>query len=66
MRAALQQGADLIVRLTPCSVGLGDATGAPLELCAALQHQRMETLRTLVVTLRSTGGQHEVRGWGQA
>jgi hypothetical protein len=26
----------------------------------------MATLRTLVVTLRSTGGQHEVRGWGHA
>ena len=66
MSAALQQGADLIVRLNPFSVVLGDATGVPLELCAALKRQRMETLRTLVVTLRSTGGQHEVRGWGQA
>jgi hypothetical protein len=66
MPAALQQGADLIVRLHPCSVVLGDATGAPLELCAALKHQRMETLRTLVVALRSTGGQHEVRGWVHA
>ena len=52
MSAALQQGADLIVRLNPFSVVLGDATGAPLELCAALKRQRMETLRTLVVTLR--------------
>jgi IS4 transposase len=26
----------------------------------------METLRTLVVTLRSAGGQHEVRGWVHA
>src|SRR5215468_6841598 len=66
MRAALQQGADLIVRLHPFSVVLGDATGAPLELCAAWKHQRMETLRTLVVALRSTGGQHEVRGWVHA
>ena len=66
MSAALQQGADLIVRLHPFSVVLGDATGAPLELCAALKRQRMETLRTLVVTLRSTGGQHEVRGWVHA
>jgi len=66
MSAALQQGADLIVRLNPFSVVLGDATGVPLELCAALKRQRMETLRTLVVTLRSTGGQHEVRGWVHA
>ena len=66
MSAALQQGADLIVRLHPFSVVLGDATGAPLELCAALKRQRMETRRTLVVTLRATGGQHEVRGWVHA
>ena len=66
MRAALQQGADLIVRLTPCRVVLGAATGAPLELCAALKPQRMATLRTLVGTRRSTGGQHEGRGWGHA
>jgi len=66
MSAAIQQGADLIVRLNPFSVVLGDATGAPLELCAALKRQRMETLRTLRVTLRATGGQHEVRGWVHA
>ena len=66
MHAAIQQGADLIVRLNPFSVVLGDATGAPLELCAALKRQRLETLRTLAVTLRSTGGQHEVRGWVHA
>lgn len=66
MHAALQQGADLLVRLHPFSVVLGDATGAPLELCAALKRQRMETLRTLVVTLRATGGQYEVRGWVHA
>ena len=65
-RAALQQGAALIVRLPPFSVVLGDATGTPLELCAALKRQRMATLRTLVVTLRATGGQHEVRGWVHA
>ena len=52
MSAALQQGANLIVRLHPFSVVLGDATGAPLELCAALKRQRMETRRTLVVTLQ--------------
>ena len=37
-----------------------------LELCAALKRQHMETLRTLAVTLRATGGQHEVRGWVHA
>jgi len=66
MSVALQQGADLLVRLNPFSVVLGDATGAPLELCAALKHQRLETLRTLVVARHSTGGQHEVRGWVHA
>ena len=65
-RAALQQGAARIVRLHPCRVVLGDATGAPLERGAALQRQRLETLRPLVVTLRSTGGQHAVRGGVQA
>jgi hypothetical protein len=66
LRAALQQGADLIVRLPPFRVVLGDARGAPLERCAALKRQRMETRRTLVVTRRATGGQPEVRGWVHA
>jgi DDE family transposase len=66
MHAAIQQGAALIVRLPPFSVVLGDATGAPWELCAALKRQRLETLRTLAVTRRSTGGQPEVRGWVHA
>jgi Transposase DDE domain len=66
MSAAVTQGADLIVRLNPFSVVLGDATGGPLELCAALKRQKTATLRTLVVTLRSAGGQHEVRGWVHA
>src|SRR5215468_8999586 len=35
MSAAVQQGAELIVRLNPFSVVLCDAAGAPLELCAA-------------------------------
>jgi len=59
MHAALQQGADLIVRLHPFSVVLGDATGAPLELSVALKRQKMETLRTLEVTLHAAGGQDE-------
>jgi len=66
MSAAVTQGADLIVRLNPFSVILGDAAGAPLELCAALKRQKTETLRTLAVTLHSAGGQHEVRGWVHA
>jgi hypothetical protein len=66
MSAAVQQGAALIVRLNPFSVVLGDAAGAPLELCAALKRQHTETLRTLAVTLRAAGGQHEVRGWVHA
>src|SRR6266516_504875 len=47
MSAAVKQGAELIVRLNPFSVVLGDAAGAPLELCATLKRQHMETLRTL-------------------
>ena len=49
MRAAVQQGAGLIVRLNPFSVVLGDAAGAPLELGVALKRQKTATLRTLVV-----------------
>jgi hypothetical protein len=66
MSAAVKQGAARIVRLNPFSVVLWDAAGAPLELCAALKRQHTETLRTLAVELRSTGGQHAVRGWVHA
>src|SRR5213593_3983415 len=66
MRAAVAQGADLIVRLNPFSVVLSDAAGAPLELCVTLKRQKTETLRTLAVTLCAAGGQHEVRGWVHA
>jgi hypothetical protein len=66
LRAAIQQGADRIVRLNPFSVVLGDAAGAPLELSAALKRQQTETLRTLPVVLHAAGGQHEVRGWVHA
>jgi hypothetical protein len=62
MRAAVQQGAARIVRLHPFSVVLGDAAGAPVELCATLPRQPMETRRTLALALHSTGGQHEGRG----
>jgi Transposase DDE domain len=66
MRAAVAQGADLIVRLNPFSVVLSDAAGAPLELCVTLKRQQTETLRTLAVTLCAAGGQHEVQGWVHA
>ena len=66
MRVAIEQGAELIVRLNPFSVVLSDAAGAPLELRAALKRQKTETLRTLVVALHAAGGQHEVRGWVHA
>jgi hypothetical protein len=66
MGAAVAQGADLIVRLNPCSVVLSDAAGAPVELCVTWKRQKTETLRTRAVTLCAAGGQHEVRGWGQA
>src|SRR5712691_12251424 len=49
MSAAVTQGADLIVRLNPFSVVLGDAAGAPVELCTALKRQKTATLRTLAV-----------------
>src|SRR4029450_11496527 len=62
MSAAVQRGPDPIVRLNPFSVVLGDAAGAPVELCATLKRQRMETLRTLAVELYATGGQHGGRG----
>jgi hypothetical protein len=66
MRETVKQGAELIVRLNPCSVGLCDAAGAPLELCAALKRQQTDTIRTLAVELRSACGQHKVRGWVHA
>jgi Transposase DDE domain len=66
MSAVVAQGADLIVRLNPFSVVLSDAAGAPLELCVTLKRQKTETLRTLAVTLRAAGGQHEVQGWVHA
>jgi len=66
MHAAVAQGADLIVRLNPFSVVLSDTAGAPVELSVTLKRQRMETLRTLAVTLCAAGGQHEVRGWVHA
>jgi hypothetical protein len=66
MSAAVQQGADLIVRLNPFSVVLCTPTGQPLALGATLKRQRAETLRTLPVVIRSACGQYEVRGWVHA
>lgn len=66
MSAVVAQGADLIVRLNPFSVVLSAAAGAPVELCVTLKRQKTETLRTLAVTLRAAGGQHEVQGWVHA
>ena len=66
MHAAVAQGADLMVRLTPFRVVLSDTAGAPVELGVTLKRQRLETLRTLAVTLCAAGGQQAVRGWVHA
>ena len=66
LSAAVQQGAELIVRLNPFSVVLSTLTGQPLALGRALKRQRTETIRTLPVVIRSACGQHEVRGWVHA
>src|SRR4029434_3045361 len=58
MSAAVQQGADLIVRLNPFSVVLSDAAGAPVELCATLKRQRMETLRSPALGLSANVAPH--------
>ena len=66
MRAAVQQGADLIVRLNPFSVVLTTPTGQSLALGAALKRQQTETIRTLAVVIQSADGQQVVRGWVHA
>lgn len=66
MSAAVQQGADLIVRLNPFSVVLRTPTGQPLALGAVLKRQQAQTIRTLPVVIRSACGYHEVRGWVHA
>ena len=63
---AVQQGAEVIVRLNPFSMVLSDPTGQPLSLCDALKRQHMATIRTLEVVIQSTGGHHEVHGWVHA
>jgi hypothetical protein len=66
LSAAVQQGAELIVRLNPFRVVLTTPTGQPLVVGVALKRQPAETIRTLPVVIRSACGQHEVRGWVQA
>jgi len=66
MSAAVQQGADLIVRLNPFTVVLRTPTGQPLALGAVLKRQQAQTIRTLPVVIRSACGYHEVRGWVHA
>jgi DDE family transposase len=66
MSVAVQQGAELIVRLNPFSVVLRTPTGQPLALGVVLKRQPAQTIRTLPVVIRSADGQHEVRGWVQA
>ena len=59
MSDAVKRGAALIVRLNPLSVVLGDALGQSLSLRAALQRQKIATIRTLEVVLQSSDGQDE-------
>ncbi len=66
MHAAVQQGAELIVRLNPFSVVLTTPAEQPLVLGTALKRQWTATIRTLPVVIRSADGQHEVRGWVHA
>jgi hypothetical protein len=66
LSAAVQQGAELSVRLNPFSVVLTTPKGQPLVLGGALKHQPAETIRTLPVVIRSACGQHEGRGWVHA
>src|SRR5882672_783248 len=66
MAYAVAQGAALIVRLNPFSVVLCDPAGQPLSLCAALQRQPAETIRTLPVVIRASSGDDVVRGWVHA
>ncbi len=66
MHAAVSRGAHLIVRLNPFSVVLHDPMGEPLDLAAALKHQRTETILSVEVVIQSACGQYEVRGWVHA
>jgi hypothetical protein len=66
MSVAVQQGAELIVRLNPFSVVLTTPMGQPLALGDTLKRQKAETIRTLAVVIGSACGQNEVRGWVHA
>jgi DDE family transposase len=63
---AVQRGAALLVRLNPRRVVWGDALGQAWSWRAALQRQKIATIRTLEVVLQSSDGQEEVRGWVHA
>jgi hypothetical protein len=63
---AVQQEADLIVRLHPFRGVLFEQKEPPLALWATLKRQHRDTLRTLAVVIQSTCGPHPVRGWGHA
>ena len=63
---AVQQGADVLVRLPPFSVVLCKASEQPFALSAAFKRQKTATLQPWEVVLQSTGGQQTIRGWGHA
>ncbi len=63
---AVQQGVEIVVRLTPLSVVRCDASGQPMILGKALKRQPLETIRTLPVLIQASGGQSAVQGWVQA
>jgi hypothetical protein len=66
MREAVEQGADLIVRLNPFSVVLCDLLEQPMVLRKALKRQPLATIRTLPVVIQASGGQPGVQGWVHA
>jgi hypothetical protein len=66
MGPALAQGAQLLVRLQPFRVVLGQPLEQPLALGAACKRQQPDTLRTLEGVSQSPDGQQQVRGWGHA
>jgi len=63
MSDAVKRGAAWVVRLSPFRVVLGDATGQPLSLRAALKRQKTATIRILEVVIQSADGQDAVPGW---
>lgn len=63
MADAVSHGADLVLRLNPFSVVLGDGAGQPFGLCRALKGQRSETIRSFEVTVGSSCGAVKTKGW---